>query len=113
LADPRRPTVIAERDFQSTVIDAARLLGWRVVHFRPARTEHGWRTPVEADGAGFVDLVLVRDRVLFVELKGSATRLTPEQRQWLDALDAAGAEVYLWLPDDWPEIEQVLGGRAA
>jgi VRR-NUC domain len=84
-----------------------------VAHFRPARTERGWRTPVAANGAGFVDLVLVRERVVFAELKAAKTRITRAQIQWLDALADAGAEVYVWRPGDWQEIEQVLGGRAA
>jgi hypothetical protein len=46
-----------EQSFQSVVIEVARLTGWRVAHFRAARTAHGWRTPVTADGAGWPDLV--------------------------------------------------------
>lgn len=42
-----------ERQWQAQVIELARILGWRVAHFRPALTKHGWRTPVQADGAGF------------------------------------------------------------
>jgi hypothetical protein len=30
-----------EQSFQSVVIEAARLTGWRVAHFRAARTAHG------------------------------------------------------------------------
>jgi VRR-NUC domain len=104
---------LVERDFQATVIDTAGLTGWRVAHFRPARTERGWRTPVEAGGAGFPDLVLVRDRVVFAELKGARTRVTGEQQAWLDALARAGAETHLWRPWDWDEIERVLGERVA
>jgi hypothetical protein len=51
-----------EREFQRQVIDLARLLGWRCAHFRPGRTARGWRTPVQADGAGFPDLQPVRAR---------------------------------------------------
>ena len=62
-----------EDDWQRQVVDLARLRGWRVAHFRPARTERGWRTPVEADGAGFPDLLLVRGaQLLAVELKTDA-----------------------------------------
>jgi len=35
---------LSEADFESRVVDFARLLGWRVAHFRPARTAKGWRT---------------------------------------------------------------------
>lgn len=51
-----RPS-ISEAELQSAVIELARTLGYRVAHFRAARTAQGWRTPVEADGAGFPDLV--------------------------------------------------------
>ena len=47
---------MSERELQDAVIQLARLLGWRVAHFRPAMTTRGWRTPVSADGAGFPDL---------------------------------------------------------
>ena len=101
---------MTEADLQSAVMDAARILGWRRAHFRPAQTSKGWRTPVSGDGKGFPDLVLVRERVLFVELKGHGGRVSPEQHAWLEALDRAGAECYLWTPSSWTsgEIERVL-----
>ena len=82
---------MSEQELLEAVIELAHLYRWRVAHFRPARTEHGWRTPVAADGAGFPDLVLVRDRVLFVELKSARGRLSVEQQDWLSALGHAGA----------------------
>ena len=76
----------AEADLQRTIIEAARLHGFRVAHFRPARTEKGWRTPLEGD-AGFPDLILALDgSVLAWELKGERGRLTAEQEAWRDAL---------------------------
>jgi hypothetical protein len=98
---------VTEAELQSGVIDCARLFGWRVAHFRAALTKHGWRTPVQADGAGFPDLVLVRGgRLLFVELKGDGGRVTDEQRRWLEefgrvAVLADAVEVHTWRPDDW------------
>jgi 5-methylcytosine-specific restriction endonuclease McrA len=46
---------------QRTIVEAARLLGYRVQHARPARTQRGWRTPIEGD-VGFTDLVLAKPR---------------------------------------------------
>ena len=92
---------MTEAELQASVVECARLFGWRVAHFRPARTAHGWRTPVAADGAGFPDLVLVRDRVVFRELKAADGRLRPEQATWLDALRVAGADAAVWTPGDW------------
>lgn len=103
------PARLAEADWQTRVTDLADLRGWRWAHFRPARTERGWRTPVSGPlGAGFPDLVLVRHRVLFVELKAERGRVTPEQRAVHIALRAAGAEVRVWRPVDWPEVQEVL-----
>jgi hypothetical protein len=108
---PEVALVIAtERDLMAAVLDLARLLGWRVAHFRPARTERGWRTPVEGDGAGFPDLVLVRgERLVFAELKGSRGRVTPAQSEWLRALSAVEAvETAIWTLRDWDAIEEAL-----
>lgn len=101
-----------EAEFQSYVLDLAALLGWRVAHFRPARTEKGWRTAVAADGKGFPDLVLVRDRVIFAELKSDTGRLSGEQEEWLEDLAAAGAETYIWRPSDRTSVEAALRWRA-
>jgi hypothetical protein len=110
-----------ERGFQRQVTDLAALLGWEHVHFRPAQTAKGWRTPVSGTlGAGFVDLVLVRakdHRLIFAELKAEKGRLTYEQDRVLDVLrslttDQYGAptsiEVHVWRPSDLDEIAEVL-----
>lgn len=97
-----------EAEFQAQVVELAHVYGWRVAHFRSARTQHGWRTPVAADGAGFPDLVLVRDRIIFAEVKAERGRLSLDQRLWLAALGGAGAEIYVWRPSSWPEIERTL-----
>ena len=34
---------------------------------------------------------------------------TPEQDGWLSALRETPAEVYLWTPDHWQVITQILG----
>lgn len=106
-----RITEITEDQFKRQVIELARTLGWRVAHFRPARTSHGWRTPVEADGAGFPDLLLVRDRVVFLELKREKTRPTPDQVEWLRALVKAGAEAYIARPSDLTRVAEILAAR--
>ncbi len=101
----------SEAAFTGDVIAFARLHRWRVAHFRPARTSAGWRTAVSGDGAGWPDLVLVRGQVLIVaELKVGKGRLTPEQRLWIAALEAAGVPAYCWWPKNWRDIEEALGG---
>jgi hypothetical protein len=89
---------MSEDDLKAAVIQAARLLGWRVAHQRPARTEKGWRTAIEGD-AGFPDLCLARDgRVLFRELKSAKGKPTADQQVWLEALGDYGG---IWRPQQW------------
>jgi hypothetical protein len=100
---------VSELDFQRQVIELARLFRWRVAHFRAAKTSKGWRTAVQADGAGFPDLVLVRDRIVFAELKAERGRLSPEQAAWLEALGRVpGLAVHVWRPSDLEAIAEVL-----
>jgi hypothetical protein len=102
---------LTEADFSRQVTDLAVALGWSWVHFRPAQTKRGWRTPVEGPlGAGWPDLVLARARgrdrrLLFVELKRELGQLTDEQqavRQLLLEIGLAGdqVDVALWRPSD-------------
>jgi hypothetical protein len=60
-----------------------------------------WRTPVAADGKGWPDLVLVRDRVLYRELKSERGTLSVEQQDWGHALKLAGADYDTWRPLQW------------
>lgn len=103
---------MSEKEFQAQVIQLARLHGWIVAHFRPAQTRKGkWVTPVAADGKGYPDLVLVRDRVIFAELKTDTGKLTPEQEQWHERLKAAGAQAEVWRPMFFQLIEAALTAR--
>lgn len=100
-----------EKDWQRDVISLARTLGWRVAHFRAVKTPTGYRTPVQGDGAGFPDLCLVRDRIVFAELKNERGRVSPEQQQWIAALEQAGVEAYVWRPGDLDQVLAVLQRR--
>ena len=92
-----------EREFTAQVLQLAHTYGWLTCHFRPLRRLDGtWRTPLQGDGAGFPDLVLVRGdistgRCLFIELKTDHGRLSPLQRRWFDALHSVQAvEAYVF-----------------
>ena len=120
---------MTEAELMAAVIDLARLLGWRVHHCRPARTGQGWRTPITGH-AGFPDLVLARRGVvIFAELKSERGKVSPDQREWLQALSgdtrvaatrrgpervrAVGVvdpRVFVWRPADWTNgtIEETL-----
>lgn len=102
-----------EGDFQKTVIEYAQWCGWRVAHFKTVtvrgdgdRMRHV--TPVAADGKGYPDLTMVRDRLVIVECKSEVGRLRPEQLVWLEALGRAGVEVHVWKPSMWPKVLEVL-----
>jgi hypothetical protein len=81
----------------------AAIYGWEWVHFRPAQTSRGWRTPVQGPlGKGWPDLEMVRERDsghIYVELKTEVGRLSPEQREVHRVLGRIH-EVYVWRPAD-------------
>jgi hypothetical protein len=104
---------MTEDELLTAIIDLAHAYAYRIAHFRPAMTAHGWRTPVSADGKGFPDLVLVgRGRVVFAELKSEDGVLRLDQRGWINALRESGAEVYVWRPADLPQLPEILARRA-
>lgn len=98
---PRNGVAASEAQAQATILDLACALGWRHYHTHDSR-----RSP-----EGFPDLVLVRERVVFAELKKVGERPRPEQVDWLNALAAAGGEVYVWTIDDIAEVAAVLSRR--
>ena len=87
-----------EAEWQTVVEDYARLHGWWAWHDTDPRRNR----------EGFPDLVLIRDRVVWAELKSQTGRLRPGQAAMIARLEHAGAEVHVWRPDDWPTVQQVL-----
>lgn len=89
----------SEKNFQADVEKFARKHGWKVYHTRMSK----------GSAFGFPDLVMIRGRSLIVaELKVGKNVPTDDQTEWLDAFQAAGVQVYLWRPTDWPSIVEVL-----
>ena len=95
------PPPLSEKQFQSLVLELAATFGFRWYHTYRSR-----KSPT-----GFPDLVLVRDRVIFAELKSDTGKPTKDQQAWLDALTLAGAEAYLWRPDDLQTIAETFARR--
>lgn len=88
-----------EAQFLGWVRDLARWCHWRTYHTLRSRGSE----------PGFPDLVLLRPpRMVVAELKALRGRVSRYQREWLEAFEAAGAEVYTWRPADRPEIERIL-----
>jgi len=111
--DTSKPLIpILEDDFQKTVIGYAQMKGWKVAAFRKALTKDGnWITPVQGDGKGWPDLFFASpklNRFFWAELKSEKGILSPEQIAWIALLRFCGAEVYVWKPKDWDQIEKVL-----
>ena len=106
----KKPTMprLTERQFTDQVIALFRLNGWRVCHFRPARTAKGWCTALQGD-AGFGDIVAAKKgRKVLAELKVGYNIAGHEQMQWLWAW---GKDAFLWYPADWDKIQAVAEGR--
>ena len=90
---------VSEADFQAQVLQLAKLMRWRCYHTHDSRRSE----------AGFPDLTLVRGgRLIFAELKAEKGKVTGSQQAWLTDLKDTGAEVYLWRPSDWVDIERIL-----
>lgn len=106
---------ISEAEFQQQIIDAAHLYGWTVAHFGIGKVRGGkWVTPVQADGAGFTDLVIVRrGTVIFAECKREKGRLSDNQHKWATELIDVSRKnsfvgYYVWRPSDWENILNIL-----
>jgi hypothetical protein len=88
----------SEADFQAWIIDLAGIRRWAIYHTYDSRRSN----------PGFPDLVLVRERVLFREVKTEGGVLTGAQSAWLNRLTRAGADAGVWRPSDRRSIEKEL-----
>ncbi len=94
--------------------------GWQWTHFRTALDHAGYRTALSGD-KGFPDYVATRigplrnhdthaGECIFIEIKGTKGRVSPEQKEWHRLLRAAGQRVHVWWPEDSEEAKEVLVG---
>lgn len=103
-----------EKSFHAQVVKLAAYLGWTMWHDAATNAPRVcWSCKAPSKGprnaSGLPDLLLVReDRILWAELKAQDGVTSPEQREWIARLRAAGETVYVWRPADWPVIEKVL-----
>ena len=102
-----------EKHCQQTIVDAARLLGYRVLAIRTAdggKRGGGWASPIQGD-AGYPDVTLAHPvaGVVFAELKRYPNRVEPSQAAWGRALLDAGAHWRLvWVPEELDDFVQQL-----
>jgi hypothetical protein len=93
-----------ERTFESQVIGTkskpglARIVGWKAYHTLRSKGSE----------AGYPDWTLVRDRVIFLELKRETGVVSDAQRSWLAALLDAGAEAYVIRPSQCDAFARIL-----
>lgn len=91
---------ITETEFRQQIIDLAKLFKWKVYFsWTSIHSPRGWP-----------DLSLCKPpRLVFAELKTLKGVATPEQMDWLAKLSGVpGTEVFLWRPNDWESIQEVL-----
>ena len=94
---------MTERELQAAVESCLRLNGWLFFH--------AWNSQHSA--AGFPDICATSGgRLLFVELKSEAGKLTKAQELWQSKLQVVPGDVetYIWRPSDWLSgtIQEVL-----
>ena len=93
---------LSEKDFMAQVVQYAKLHKWHVYHTFDSRKSE----------AGFPDLVMVKHKIVFAELKREGGKLTDAQKAWRDVLlpieEATDykVEVHVWYPSNWPQIEK-------
>lgn len=98
---------LTEKEWELQIIGTAnhpgvaRQVGFRVYHtLRSKGSQPGWP-----------DWVLVRERVIYLELKSESGKPSDAQKQWLAALLRAGQEAYLARPRDLDRLGRVLATR--
>ena len=92
---------MTEKAFQSDVMRVAKMLGWLWYHTFDSRRS----------ASGFPDLVLVRERVLFRELKVGKNKLSQSQELWRDSIMDAGGDWAEWRETDMDDIVADLSRR--
>lgn len=89
---------MTEKQFQNHIIRYAKNRGWQVYHTYDSRRCE----------PGFPDLILVRHKTLFRELKTDTGKLTDAQKTWGERLVEAGADYCVWRPKQIKEIFAAL-----
>ena len=93
-----------EKEFQRKVLFLLKVNGWQT-HFTLRSTE--------VNPKGFPDVLAWKPslgRMLFAELKGEKGKLTSEQTDVIAGLEKIPTiETYVWRPQDWALIHDVIG----
>lgn len=94
---------LSERAFEQQVVDLATQAGWKGHHHSDSRKQIRPGVFVgDKNATGFPDWLFCRPpEIIVCELKAEKGRLSPAQRDWLQALEMSGIEVYVWKPSSW------------
>jgi hypothetical protein len=107
--------VTTEAQLQEQITDLCRVTGWRSMHVRRSIGKgRKWTTATSV--RGWPDLTLWDPRaggLILVELKSEAGDLSAQQTEVICSLRAAGVDVRVWRPSDWPEIQATLTRSAS
>lgn len=103
----------SEATFQAELFKLARAEGWWANHTRRAKAGDGqWVTPTTVRGMPDCEFWHpARGESFRAELKVKGRRVTERQAAVIESMRAAGIEVHVWTPSDWPAIEARLRGR--
>jgi len=92
LVPPVPPALtISEEAFQTLIVDLARRFGWLTWHDNDSRR----------NDPGIPDLLMLRERLIWRELKTQRGRLSAEQAAWGERLLRGGQDWAIWRPSDW------------
>ena len=90
---------LSEKKFGVRVKTFLRNHGWHV-------QSNSWVGVGNQYMKGFPDLVCVRQKVLFIELKTATGKLKPAQQDWANWIVEAGGDWLLLRPQQWEEFKK-------
>jgi hypothetical protein len=99
---------MSEKDWELQIVGTdrvpgiARQLGFSLIY-------HTLRS--KGSAPGFPDWVIVRERVVYLELKSEKGALSDKQKRWLLGLLQAGQEAYVARPSDLDDLGLILSHR--
>lgn len=103
---------ISEKEFATLVERAATRGGWLWNHIRPLKIPGRGGKFITPASTGFPDYVMVHERwprLLALELKTERGPIAPQQKVWLNMLNALdGVDAFYARPSDWDRVVRYL-----
>ena len=95
---------MTEKALQAAVMEAAQRFGLKAHHTYDSRRSN----------PGFPDCEIVGTRIIHRELKVKGRKPTADQREWIDAINAAGGDAAVWRDTHWQDgriLDELAGLR--